>query len=91
MIPKKHRKNFVDMQGMTGFLEFAQRVAEKIVTGVKAEGFNFGTNNGAAAGQAVLHTHFHIIPRWDGDGLQNWPGSQVTPEKLKEVQQNILQ
>ena len=29
--------------------------------------FNFGSNDGVSAGQTVMHTHFHIIPRRDGD------------------------
>lgn len=31
------------------------------------EGFNFGTNEGEAAGQTVNHCHFHLIPRRRGD------------------------
>lgn len=30
-------------------------------------GFNFGSNVGAIAGQKIMHTHFHLIPRRDGD------------------------
>jgi ATP adenylyltransferase len=30
-------------------------------------GFNFGSNDGSAAGQTVMHAHFHIIPRRSGD------------------------
>jgi len=29
--------------------------------------FNFGANDGLAAGQTVMHAHFHIIPRRSGD------------------------
>ena len=29
--------------------------------------FNFGSNDGAAAGQTVMHAHFHVIPRRAGD------------------------
>jgi diadenosine tetraphosphate (Ap4A) HIT family hydrolase/5-methylcytosine-specific restriction endonuclease McrA len=29
--------------------------------------FNFGSNDGSAAGQTVMHAHFHIIPRRSGD------------------------
>jgi diadenosine tetraphosphate (Ap4A) HIT family hydrolase len=31
-------------------------------------GFNMGMNLGEIAGQMVLHCHFHLIPRRDGDG-----------------------
>ena len=30
-------------------------------------GFNIGVNDGAAAGQTVLHLHMHLIPRYEGD------------------------
>jgi diadenosine tetraphosphate (Ap4A) HIT family hydrolase len=31
------------------------------------EGFNFGSNVGAAAGQKIFHAHLHLIPRRIGD------------------------
>ncbi len=30
-------------------------------------GFNFGSNDRAAAGQTIMHAHFHLIPRRSGD------------------------
>jgi diadenosine tetraphosphate (Ap4A) HIT family hydrolase len=31
------------------------------------DGFNIGVNQGAAAGQTVMHCHIHLIPRRGGD------------------------
>ena len=31
------------------------------------DGYNIGMNCGAAAGQTVMHSHIHLIPRRDGD------------------------
>ena len=31
------------------------------------DGYNIGINDGAAAGQTVLHLHLHVIPRYEGD------------------------
>ena len=31
------------------------------------DGYNFGVNDGEAAGQTIFHVHFHIIPRFSGD------------------------
>ena len=33
----------------------------------KPDGYNIGINNGAAAGQTVMHLHLHLIPRYAGD------------------------
>lgn len=35
----------------------------------KAEGYNIGVNDGVAAGQTVMHMHFHVVPRARGDVL----------------------
>jgi diadenosine tetraphosphate (Ap4A) HIT family hydrolase len=43
------------------------QVRERLVTGLKPDGFNIGFNDGIAAGQTVLHAHVHIIPRRHGD------------------------
>lgn len=30
-------------------------------------GYNWGLNDGEAAGQTVRHVHLHVVPRWEGD------------------------
>jgi histidine triad (HIT) family protein len=40
----------------------------KIKEVLHPDGINLGINNGKAAGQAVGHAHWHLIPRWHGDG-----------------------
>lgn len=45
-------------------------------------GFNFGSNDGASAGQTVMHAHFHVIPRRDGDAERPRGGVRgVIPER----------
>ena len=34
---------------------------------LKPDGYNIGINNGAVAGQTILHLHVHLIPRYQGD------------------------
>lgn len=31
------------------------------------DGYNIGANSGIAAGQTVMHFHYHVIPRYKGD------------------------
>ena len=46
------------------------------------KGFNLGTNIGKTSGQSILHCHFHLIPRRDGD-VENPQGGvrSVIPNK----------
>src|SRR6185295_14795834 len=45
------------------------RLARAVMKATGATSYNVLQNNGAAAHQAVLHVHFHIIPKVDGKGL----------------------
>jgi diadenosine tetraphosphate (Ap4A) HIT family hydrolase len=43
-------------------------VRERLLTGMKPDGFNIGFNDGClVACQTVVHAHLHVIPRRDGD------------------------
>ena len=47
-------------------------------------GYNIGINNGESAGQTVLHSHIHLIPRRDKDVKSPLGGVRgVIPEKMK--------
>ncbi len=37
----------------------------------KITGLNVQSNNGASAGQTVIHSHWHLIPRYDDDNLNS--------------------
>ncbi len=68
IIPKKHFINLIDLPAVLGdeLLETMKKVAEiRIKEG--AEGFNIIINNGASAGQVVMHSHTHLIPRKKGE------------------------
>lgn len=57
-------------------------LAQKQVLG--AEGVNFGINNGAAAGQIIFHTHWHVIPRFSDDGLKLWGSKNYESDKERD-------
>jgi histidine triad (HIT) family protein len=52
----------------------ARRVALALRAALAPDGLNLLQANGAAAFQSVPHVHFHLIPRWTGDGKGfDWP------------------
>jgi diadenosine tetraphosphate (Ap4A) HIT family hydrolase len=49
---------------------------------LRPDGYNVGVNDGAAAGQTVMHLHVHLIPRYTGDRADPRGGVRwVIPEK----------
>jgi len=71
IIPKKHSVNTMDMPATLGqeLLGAIKSVGEiKLKEGF--EGFNIIQNNFEPAGQVVMHTHFHFLPRKKGDGFK---------------------
>ncbi|ARN57676.1 HIT family protein [Sedimentisphaera salicampi] len=55
-----------------------------------SDGCNVLNNNASAAGQAVPHIHFHIIPRFENDGVfTEWPAKQLAPEKAQQAAEKI--
>ncbi|MDO8490225.1 MAG: HIT family protein [bacterium] len=84
LIPKTHVEKFCDADDETlaYISKVAKKIANAVVTATKADGCTVSTNNGAAAGQEVFHFHWHIIPRFTGDNLNQWPhGSYKAGEK----------
>jgi histidine triad (HIT) family protein len=45
------------------------RVARAVQKATGCPAYNVLQNNGAQAGQVVMHAHFHIIPRYEHDRL----------------------
>jgi len=55
------------------------RIARAVLAATGARAYNVLQNNGTMAHQAVMHVHFHIIPKWDdGSGLGvGWNASKL--------------
>ncbi|HRZ85935.1 MAG TPA: HIT domain-containing protein [Candidatus Paceibacterota bacterium] len=71
IVPKSHSVNLMDMPESLGreLIEAIKSVGEiKLKEGF--DGFNIIQNNFPAAGQVVMHSHLHILPRKEGDGFK---------------------
>ena len=67
------------------------RLCRAVLAATGAPAYNVLQNNGAAAHQAVMHVHFHIIPKYaDGSGLGiGWEPGQLDPQRAAEMAQKI--
>ena len=67
VMPKKHYENFLQMPSdeFSNLMSKAQEISILITSKLNANGCNVLINTNEVAGQTVIHTHVHIIPRYD--------------------------
>lgn len=73
----------VPKQPVTDIFSYDDVLAQKVLlklpkiaraikaSNAKISGINIQSNNGPSAGQTVLYSHWHLIPRYDNDGLND--------------------
>lgn len=84
---KRHAENLYELDEAQAAAAFrtASRVARAIRAAFAPEGLSVYQANGAAAGQTVPHFHLHLVPRFQGDGMDlTWPVKNPPREKLAE-------
>jgi len=92
VIPKKHTENATDTPNDTLFamVATAKKLTAPLLRTTGAAGYNLGMNNGSVSGQAVMHAHLHIIPRYPDDGLLPWKNKETTTQDLDSVHRRLL-
>jgi len=88
LIPKMHAETLDELPseqagGMLGNLPALVRAVQ---VATACQGVNVLQNNGRAAHQEVMHVHFHVIPRNEGDAFGfNWPAGSYPPDRMEEL------
>jgi diadenosine tetraphosphate (Ap4A) HIT family hydrolase len=69
IIPKRHIVSFFEAsrEEQATLLDLLADMREILVKERNPDGFNIGINDGATAGQTIMHLHIHLIPRYTGD------------------------
>ena len=70
IIPKRHIKDYFELSNdeLVACNDLIKIVKKEIINkDLLVKGFNLGTNIGIVSGQSILHCHFHLIPRREGD------------------------
>lgn len=86
IIPKRHVETLFDLTETERVALYAmiEKGRAMLQETYEPDGFNFGVNQGTAAGQTIPHLHLHLIPRYQGDMEDPEGGVRgVIPEKQK--------
>lgn len=77
--PKAHHSDlFTTPESLLGaVIKIAKRLAIHYSHQIGSSGVNLLHASGVSAQQSVMHVHFHLIPRFDNDGLNAWPSFNV--------------
>jgi histidine triad (HIT) family protein len=91
VIPKAPSRNILDIppRDLQTVILVVQRIARAAKKAFDAPGVLVMQFNEPASGQTVFHTHFHIIPRFQGVSLKPHTGGMADPAMLKEHGEKI--
>ena len=72
VIPKSHSSGLTDTSDETlaKLIGTVKKIAAHLKDVLPCDGFNILQNNGEAAGQTVMHIHFHIVPRYGKEEIK---------------------
>lgn len=94
-VPKKHLANIFAYSSADAakYLQYLPEVARKVRNfSPEIQGLNIINNNEELAGQTVMHSHFHLIPRYqNGDFGVEWPdhSAEYDQQKYEELARQI--
>jgi diadenosine tetraphosphate (Ap4A) HIT family hydrolase len=84
VIPKRHVASLFELRDdeQAAVWKLVAQVRTRLLAELHPDGFTVGVNDGAAAGQTVMHAHVHVIPRRRGDAPDPRGGVRwVIPDK----------
>jgi diadenosine tetraphosphate (Ap4A) HIT family hydrolase len=86
IIPGKHIGALLELpeNDLNEIWLLVAHIRKLLIEKYKPDGFNIGINEGSAAGQMVMHSHIHLIPRFNGDVADPRGGVRwVVPARAK--------
>ena len=86
IIPREPAENIFDLSGrsLSVLVATTQRIARAVKAAFNPAGIMLLQLNGADAGQTVFHIHFHVIPRYPGEGLTLHARAVADAAELKD-------
>ncbi len=85
------KKHYPDWQAtptdvLKDMVDLSKEVTDKIVKSkYKPWGFNYLSNQGKIAGQAILHVHLHVIPKYYKNQGFNLAHGEIVTDDIEKV------
>ena len=92
VIPKERKTHLHELsdEAAAALGRVLPRICRAMMEATGASAYNLLQNNGSAAGQVVMHVHFHIIPRFGNQGLGVlWNSSDIDSSAATELVQRM--
>ena len=77
-----------DAETLSALISRVKKVAAHLKDALPCDGFNILQNNGEAAGQTVMHIHFHIVPRYGKEEI-SFISHEGDMDELKALAEKI--
>jgi histidine triad (HIT) family protein len=79
-----------DEESAAAMMRAASRIAKAVQAAFKPDGITILQANKPAGWQTVPHLHMHVLPRYQGDGVElTWPRKEPGMDKLREYAEKI--
>ncbi len=92
VIPKERKAYLHELSDETAAAlgRVLPRLCRAVLEATGASAYNVLQNNGSAAHQAVMHVHFHIIPKIGSEGLGiGWNARRLDSEEAAQLASRI--
>ena len=92
IIPKEHSENLLETNEdtLSQLIIATKKVAKAMSLSIGNNSYNIVQNNGKDAGQVVNHIHFHLIPRFENDGLRiKWSHKKYVGDEINQIAEKI--
>ncbi len=92
LIPKLHVARLDEMNASqaASVVRHLPALCKAVCEATGCTDYNVLQNNGPTAHQAVMHVHFHIIPRKAGDEFHfNWPAGKYGKGELEAMTEKV--
>lgn len=92
VVVKPHCANIYELDDDLAGAVFrtAARMARAVKAAYGCDGVTLFQANEKAGAQTVFHFHIHVLPRWEGDGLElAWPAKNPSREALEAMAEKL--